>query len=118
MKTETFNDSGHQALHLWFGLSYAEYLTIPRSVLQSMPDEWQATMARLLSELDNTIDWHPEKGCYRVILQDYGYSFDKGEGVEKFKWVGPYLDDPLGDYQKGRRRVPHIARQLFQKEGA
>lgn len=81
-----------QPLHTWFGLSYAQYLTIPRSVMQSMPDDWQARMAQCLEELDEAIDWRPKEGRYFVQLRD-----DEGK----------YQSDPLMDYQRGRRRIPH-----------
>lgn len=29
-----------EPIHLWFNLTYANYLCLPRSVLQSMPQEW------------------------------------------------------------------------------
>lgn len=57
-------------LHLWFELSYAQYLTIPRSVLQAMPLEWRAKFAEALSELDATIDWRPKEGRYWCRLRD------------------------------------------------
>ena len=47
---------GADALHLWFGLSYASFLTLPRSFLQAMPDEWQGRMAELLNEWDEHWD--------------------------------------------------------------
>lgn len=85
-----------EAVHEWFELSYAQYLTIPRSVLQSMPDEWQERFVACLKELDETIDWRPESGSrYFVdlrIIKD-----DGGRGVR--------VHDPLMDYQRGRRRV-------------
>lgn len=81
----------HQPIHTWFELSYAHYLTIPRSVLQSMPLEWQERFAACLDELDDTIDWRPPEGRYYVKLKD-------GQGR--------YVADPLADYERGRRRVP------------
>jgi len=39
-------------VHGLFGLSYAQYLTIPRSVLQSMPVKWQEQFVQCLNELD------------------------------------------------------------------
>lgn len=41
----------HEAIHTWFGLSYANYLVVPRSVLQSMPDEWQERFVSCLQEM-------------------------------------------------------------------
>lgn len=43
-------------LHTWFGLSYASFLTMPRVLMQEMPEEWQEKMANLLEEYDNTFD--------------------------------------------------------------
>jgi hypothetical protein len=78
------------AIHHWFDLSYAQYLTIPRSALQSMPDEWQSEFVALLEELDETIDWRPKEGRYWVQLKDR---------------KGRYVADPLMDYGRGRRRL-------------
>lgn len=47
---------GADALHLWFGLSYASFLTLPRSFMQAMPDDWQGRMAQLLNEWDEHWD--------------------------------------------------------------
>jgi hypothetical protein len=79
-----------ESIHQWFELTYAQYLTIPRSVLQSMPGEWQERFVKCLEELDEAIDWRPARGRYWVQLKD-----------EK----GRYLHDPLMDYDRGRRRV-------------
>ena len=46
--------SGKDDLHLWFGLSYASFLVLPRSFMQEMPDEWQGKMAELLNEYGQT----------------------------------------------------------------
>ena len=46
----------NQNLHCWFGLSYASFLTLPRVLMQEMPDEWQNQMAKLLHEYDETFD--------------------------------------------------------------
>jgi len=70
-----------------------------------MPVEWQHRFVQCLKELDNTIDWRPEKGTYRVQLMtiEEGYAEDGG-GYER-QW-GHEIDDPLQDYQRGRRRIP------------
>lgn len=85
--TDYFDDS---PIHKWFELSYANYLTIPRTALQSMPNEWQAKFVALLNELDDTLDWRPSEGCYYVQLRD---------------GRGRYMADPLADYQRGRVRI-------------
>ena len=77
-------------IHDWFGLSYAQYLTIPRSILQSMPEPWQEKFVALLEEMDDCFDWRPSQGRYWVRLKD-----DRGK----------FLEDPLMDYDRGRRIV-------------
>jgi hypothetical protein len=88
-KNKTIEQS--EPIHEWFELSYAQYLTIPRSVLQSMPLEWQKTFVDCLIELDETMDWRPKEGRYWVKLKD---------------GKGRYITDPLMDYERGRRRIP------------
>lgn len=53
-------------LESWWSLSYAQFLTIPRVAMQSMPTVWQDKMAALLNELDARIDWRLKKGTYHV----------------------------------------------------
>jgi len=45
-------DGAHN-LSCWFGLSYATWLTLPRVLMEAMPDEWQKKMAALLNEYDS-----------------------------------------------------------------
>jgi hypothetical protein len=90
MAEEILNDI-EEPIHLWFELSYAQYLTIPRSVLQSMPAEWQKRFVQCLEELDELIDWRPKAGQYWVQLKD-----------ER----GRFLHDPLMDYERGRKQIP------------
>ena len=63
--------SRNMNVHCWFGDTYAQYLTIPRSVLQAMPLEWQARIVRCLEELDGTFDWRPKKKTYWVSFREY-----------------------------------------------
>jgi hypothetical protein len=75
-----------QPIHDWFELSYAQYLTVPRLVMQSMPIEWQKKMAALLQEMDDTFDWRPKGGRYWVQLRDSH---------------GKYSETPLSNYRHG-----------------
>lgn len=52
-------------LHLWFGLSYAAFLVMPRVAMMQMPEDWQEKMAELLNQYDETIDTAAfgVKGC-------------------------------------------------------
>jgi hypothetical protein len=73
-------------MNSWFELSYAQFLTVPRLVMESMPAEWQCKMAELLQEMDDTFDWRPKEGRYWVKLRTR---------------MGRYADAPLSDYRHG-----------------
>ena len=62
------NDSA--PIHGWFNLTYASYLVLPRSVLQSAPIEWQRRFVDCLNELEELFGEVPEKGTYHVNLHD------------------------------------------------
>lgn len=84
-----------EPIHLFFSLSYAQYLTIPRTVLQSMPREWQERFVKCLVELDHAIDWRPEDFTYWVKLKR-----------ESDGRLISAEHDPLCDYERGRRQLP------------
>ncbi len=75
----------NQSISEWFELSYANYLTIPRSILESMPEDWQKQFTALLNELDETFNWRPVDGCYWVKLKNS---------------KGHILKDPLDNYRR------------------
>jgi hypothetical protein len=60
MKAES--SPGYDDLWLYFGLSRASWLTMPRAFMHEMPDEWQAKMAALLWEWQKTWKWPDELG--------------------------------------------------------
>lgn len=41
----------------WFGLSYADWLTIPRVALQSMPEAWQNKFFELLDRMFESLEF-------------------------------------------------------------
>lgn len=69
-------------MHTWFGLSYASYLVLPRSVIQEMPEKWQMAMVRLLNKVNATYDIGDPK--YLVHI--------RGEG-------GKFTSDQYADYR-------------------
>lgn len=73
-------------IHAWFELTYAQYLVLPRVILQSMPDEWQIKFVELLQEFDAAFDWRRD-GCW-VQFKDC---------------TGRFMHDELRDYERGRR---------------
>lgn len=93
-----------EPIHEWFELTYAQYLTIPRSVLQSMPLHWQTRFVQCLKELDDSIDWRPDsEKQYRVGLWKLG-DVENEDGEMEYSWLHE-VDDPLMDYERGRRRL-------------
>jgi hypothetical protein len=54
------------AIHKHFGLSYSNYLVLPRTLLQSMPDEWQTKFVGLLKEMDEAFEHVPQAEAYKV----------------------------------------------------
>ena len=82
-----------EKMELFWELSYAQYLTIPRSVIQEMSIEWQDKLAKLLNELDDKIDWRPPEGRYWVVL----------ETDDEFEKLDIGLSDPLAEYRGGNQ---------------
>ena len=78
------NTEGAQELSQWFSLSYSSFLTLPRVLMEAMPDEWQGKMAALLNDYDNTFPNRPEGMGSRVqITQD-------GKLTKTPKWMLNY----------------------------
>ncbi len=71
-------------VHDWFGLSYANYLVVPRIILQSMPADWQQRFIECMDEMQETlaIDNAPSK--YLVKARDFD---------------GRFIHDPYHDYR-------------------
>ncbi len=59
---ETIDREGYDALWLWFGLTRASFLTLPRVMMHGMPNNWQRDMARLLNEFDDAFPNAPPIG--------------------------------------------------------
>lgn len=89
----------------WFELSYAQFLTVPRLVMESMPLLWQKDMVALLEKMDDTFDWRPKEGRYWVKLKDGS---------------GRFCDAPLSDYRYGNiehlRKAKHTPQAGVKKE--
>ena len=76
-------DEGYGKLHGWFGLSYASWLTMPRVMIQEMPDEWQGRMAALLEEYDDAYPNQPDIGTRVQIVVN-------GKLVKTPEWLIQY----------------------------
>ena len=63
----TMNDTDHaRDIHTFFGLSYSNYLVLPRTLLQSMPEEWQHRFTGMLDEMSAAFDHVPQADFYKV----------------------------------------------------
>jgi len=81
-------------VHCWFGLTYANYLVLPRTLLQSMPEQWQHRFVGCLRELEQAF-WHIDQPDSYMVRA-------KGPG-------GKFISDPVPHYNRGRTFVePHI----------
>jgi hypothetical protein len=78
-------------IHDWFSLTYAFYLVLPRSILQSMPEEWQERFVVLMQEMGVLYECPLRGSTYAVNLRD-----DES---------GRFINDPLCDYERGRRFI-------------
>lgn len=130
-----------QPVHSYFELSYASYLVLPRSVLQSMPILWQKKFIASLEELDQTMGWReqlPDAGTYRVTLEDIS---EEPRPKSKKSKVAQLLElqeqllptiyqladdedlmiasrvhrDPFLAYERGRRKIEPRNSSLFKK---
>jgi len=57
--SDIINTPGRDKLWLYFGLSYASWLTLPRVLMHEMPDKWQEKMAKLLNEYNEFYNFEP-----------------------------------------------------------
>jgi hypothetical protein len=80
-------------VHAYMGLSYANYLVLHRSVLQSMPDDWQRAFVALLEEADQAIERHG------IDTPQHGFD------VHAVNLDGDYIPDPVPHYNRGRTRL-------------
>lgn len=83
-------DYGDGPMHEWFGLSYASYLTIPRTIIQSMSHAWQDNLRRLIEAVPECLDLEGNKLEYQVLKRDTH---------------GRFSQDPFAAYERGRRRL-------------
>lgn len=84
----------HEAIHEWFGLTYANYLVLNRSLLQSMPDVWQTRFVGCLRELDRAFG-HLEHPTYSVQCLAREREHVTSENCESCDGEGVRLDGDL-----------------------
>lgn len=88
-------DQPERSLNEWFALTYAQFVVMPRVIMQEMPDIWQNKMIQLLDELDETFDYFPANGnAYFVRVEksvEWPYEDEDGNAIE------PILEKPDED---------------------
>lgn len=85
---ESIRDEEHREdVSLFFSLSYASYLVLPRLVMEGMPGTWQEKFVALLNECGDRFGHAYGSNQYKVKLRD-GH--------------GGFGADPLADYRRGR----------------
>ncbi|WP_042370548.1 hypothetical protein [Streptacidiphilus neutrinimicus] len=119
-------------IHDWFGLTYANHQVLHRSLMQSMPTEWQERMVGCLEELQAAYQHLPQAQAYEIIpgtehevgsltpdqFTAAGVTFERDdEGCIARYWRdGQELDpddlvllpgtDPVPHYNRGRTYLP------------
>jgi hypothetical protein len=91
--------SGHDELWTWFGLSYAGWLTMPRVMMHSMPDDWQARMAQLGREWDAT--WVNQPDLTAIVTLKH-----KNKFVRAPRWLLNYRYPDLEQLQRMKDPTP------------
>lgn len=60
---------GQLTVNEWFGLTYARWLTVPRVVMEAMPETWQRKITLLLQEMNDRFDWLPDDVRLTVVAK-------------------------------------------------
>ena len=111
-------------IHLHFGLSYANYLVLPRTLMQSMPTGWQERIVACLDEMHDAFRHIPQAEAYEVVpgtahlvnelsngdLRAAGYSVDWYGGEEPPDDLDP---DDLNAWQHKHETDPVYADRDF-----
>lgn len=118
-------------VHTWFGLSYANYAVLPRTLLQSMPPHWQRHFVACMRELDDAFahierapgyevkpcNWQAPEDIDDETLRRLGFEcqdngtsttyYDRdGNKVESWQQCVPVpVTEPVPHYNRGRARV-------------
>lgn len=117
-----------EPVHEWFGLSYASYAVQPRTLLQSMPAEWQCRFVACMEELHDAFAHVDQAPGYHVQPCEWTEPGDVDERAYAYLGItrdedGTYWDrdgneldprltcvpvptgDPVPHYSRGRTRV-------------
>ena len=99
-------------IHEWFSLSYSNYLVLPRTLLQSMPIEWQERMVACLTELQDAFEHLPQPEAYRVeaatehIVHEMGFDLLEEAGIEEH-WYDEAIPEDLSPFDLAEWKAEH-----------
>ena len=83
-------------LQQWFSLSYESWLTLPRVLLEDMPEEWQDKFADLLFEYSDTFVAAPEVSVFVQLKKNNKYH---------------KVPDWLCDYRRPNKEIIRLLKQ-------
>lgn len=138
MTEQAFDDD--EPVHEWFGLSYANYAVLHRTLLQSMPAEWQRRFVACMAELDSAFAHVERAEGYHVQTCEWSTPNDLDDRTYAYLGItrdddGTYYDrdgneldpnracvpcptpDPVPPYDRGRTRVPAALITVQPREG-
>jgi hypothetical protein len=87
-------DAERRDIHTYFGLTYSNYLVLHRTLLQSMPEDWQHRFVTVLEELNAAFRHIEPADCYQVLpAKECTYS-DLDDADMKRLGITCSADDP------------------------
>lgn len=87
-----------EPVHTWFELTYSSYLVLHRTVLQSMPLDWQRRFVHCLRELDD-------------VVINAGVDTAPGYTVHARTHDGKFAAEPIPPYNRGRTQLDLTPRE-------
>lgn len=84
-------------IHTYFGLTYANYLVLHRSLLQSMPEEWQCRFVAMLDELDEEFSQVEKAWAYKVDAAVEWLVSDMSRADKERFGIEPSIPEPDGE---------------------
>lgn len=73
------HSQSNEPIHSYFGLSYSNYQVMPRTLLQSMPVDWQRDFVKLLEQYDKAFAHVKQADCYQVLPAEDVYLEEASE---------------------------------------
>jgi hypothetical protein len=87
-------DDEQMDISLWFNLTYASYLVLPRLWLENMPLEWQYKFVELLNEIPETLEIDNEYSAQYIVT---------------CKRNGKFVKDIYRDYRHGTIKYKQLS---------